>query len=161
METVKAGRSEPWYMLDNAEACLAVLRDVEARLAEVVPMSQPDRASRSTPMTFRAITRRRKKLPLRTSQRMPKRLLQEQVSAQQMAATEVMPLPVVSPDAEHMDPEILELFIEEAKEEINSIQRHLPAWLESPDSMEMLITVRRSFHTLEGQWTHGGCGAHR
>ena len=29
METVKAGRSEPWYMLDNAEACLAVLRDVE------------------------------------------------------------------------------------------------------------------------------------
>ena len=34
METVKAGRSEPWYMLDNAEACLSVLRDVEHRLAE-------------------------------------------------------------------------------------------------------------------------------
>ena len=32
METVKAGRSEPWYMLDNAEACLSVLRDLEARL---------------------------------------------------------------------------------------------------------------------------------
>ena len=32
METVKAGRSEPWYMLDNAEACLAVLRDLEQRL---------------------------------------------------------------------------------------------------------------------------------
>ena len=31
METVKAGRSEPWYMLDNAEACLSVLRDVEQR----------------------------------------------------------------------------------------------------------------------------------
>ncbi|MDH3352040.1 MAG: hypothetical protein OEM51_10860, partial [Gammaproteobacteria bacterium] len=34
METVKAGRSEPWYMLDNAEACLSVLRDVEHRLAQ-------------------------------------------------------------------------------------------------------------------------------
>ncbi len=34
METVKAGRSEPWYMLDNAEACLGVLRDVEHRLAQ-------------------------------------------------------------------------------------------------------------------------------
>ena len=30
METVKAGRSEPWYMLDNAEACLVVLRDVNS-----------------------------------------------------------------------------------------------------------------------------------
>jgi chemosensory pili system protein ChpA (sensor histidine kinase/response regulator) len=36
METVKAGRSEPWYMLDNAEACLAVLRDVEHRVAQEV-----------------------------------------------------------------------------------------------------------------------------
>ena len=34
METVKAGRSEPWYMLDNAEACLSVLRDVKHRLKE-------------------------------------------------------------------------------------------------------------------------------
>ena len=34
METVKAGRSEPWYMLDNAEACLAVLRDVEKRMQQ-------------------------------------------------------------------------------------------------------------------------------
>src|SRR5210317_140356 len=44
METVKAGRSEPWYMLDNAEACLAVLRDVEhrTRLAE---FKEPDQVA--------------------------------------------------------------------------------------------------------------------
>ena len=34
METVKAGRAEPWYMLDNAEACLTVLRDFEMRLEQ-------------------------------------------------------------------------------------------------------------------------------
>ena len=28
METMQAGRADPWYMLDNAEACLAVLREV-------------------------------------------------------------------------------------------------------------------------------------
>ena len=78
-----------------------------------------------------------------------------------MQATEVMPLPVVAPDAEHLDPELLELFIEEAKEEVASIKRKLPAWQEAPDDMELLITVRRSFHTLEGQRPHGGCRAHR
>ena len=67
-----------------------------------------------------------------------------------MQATEVMPLPVVASDAEHLDPELLEIFIEEAKQEIASIKRHLPLWADSPDDMEMLITVRRSFHTLKG-----------
>ncbi|HEX6259452.1 MAG TPA: hypothetical protein VFZ51_02275, partial [Woeseiaceae bacterium] len=32
METVKAGRREPFYMLDNADTCLSVLRDLESRL---------------------------------------------------------------------------------------------------------------------------------
>ena len=42
------------------------------------------------------------------------------------------------------------MFIEEAKEEITTINRNLPAWAEAPDDMETLITVRRSFHTLKG-----------
>ena len=49
-----------------------------------------------------------------------------------------------------MDPELLELFIEEAKEEIASIKRKLPVWADEPDDLETLITVRRSFHTLKG-----------
>src|SRR5690606_1937595 len=32
METMKAGRREPEYMLDNADSCLAVLKDLERRL---------------------------------------------------------------------------------------------------------------------------------
>ncbi len=130
METVKAGRTEPWYMLDNAEACLAVLRDVEHRLEQEKP-AVPTLKMRSTDIEAAMAE-------------------QAQQPAAAMQATEVMPLPVVAPDAEHLDPELLELFIEEAREEVASIKRKLPVWNENPDDMETLIVVRRSFHTLKG-----------
>jgi len=135
METVKAGRSEPWYMLDNAEACLAVLRDVEHRMAK---------DSRARPGTGQT-----QKIDAgEVSREIQKTAAADQ--AKKQAATAVMQLPVVAPDAEHLDPDLLELFIEEAKEEVASIKRKLPAWQESPDDMELLIIVRRSFHTLKG-----------
>ncbi len=138
METVKAGRSEPWYMLDNAEGCLAVLRSVEQRLLqaraeEATGLSRTTRLSAAEIETLAADG--------------------EQARATQTPALqvpEVVPLPVVSSRAKNMDPELIELFIEEAKEEIASIRRHLPAWVASPDSLEALVTVRRSFHTLKG-----------
>ena len=136
METVKAGRSEPWYMLDNAEACISVLRDLENRLK--ADQVEEDTAKPST----------------------------ERIEApdfDQIAATEMAPVPeqqlttvmppaapVVAENAEHLDPELLELFIEEAKEEIATISRNLPVWADAPEDMETLITVRRSFHTLKG-----------
>ena len=134
METVKAGRSEPWYMLDNAEACLVVLSDVEHRLAE---------AAKAEPQVAQT---------MKIDSRALAQQAAEIAAAEQakMQATEVMPLPVVAPDAEHLDPELLELFIEEAREEVASISRKLPDWQEAPDDMETLITVRRSFHTLKG-----------
>ncbi|MGB5576757.1 MAG: Hpt domain-containing protein, partial [Woeseiaceae bacterium] len=135
METVKAGRSEPWYMLDNAEACLAVLRDVEQRMLQSIP-AEDVQAGQTMKMSAAAI------------QAEAERAIE--ADRQGMQATEVIPLPVVAPDAEHLDPELLELFIEEAKEEIASIKRNLPLWASSPDDMETLITARRSFHTLKG-----------
>ena len=137
METVKAGRSEPWYMLDNAEACLAVLRDLENRLkAEEVIGEAPAKAS-STIMSEPDVDALEKA---------------QQIPSPEQQLTTVMPpeAPVVAETAEHLDPELLELFIEEAREEIATINRNLPAWAESPDDMETLITVRRSFHTLKG-----------
>ncbi len=130
METVKAGRAEPWYMLDNADACLIVLRDVEQRLLHEKPGELPAATTLKIPLA-----------------EIEARALAD---AKSMQATDVMPLAVVARDAEHLDPELLELFIEEAKEEVASIKRRLPAWRESPDDMEILITVRRSFHTLKG-----------
>ena len=133
METVKAGRSEPWYMLDNAEACLAVLRDLEQRLLteakEGPQISETMKVARAGLDAIAADHER-------------------QVT--QIIAAEPAPTPVVVSAAQHLDPELLELFIEEAKEEITTIKRDLPAWSESPDDMELLITVRRSFHTLKG-----------
>jgi chemosensory pili system protein ChpA (sensor histidine kinase/response regulator) len=134
METVKAGRSEPWYMLDNAEACLSVLRDLEHRLS-LEDKAEPQ-VARTQKMDVAEIARQAAEIAAAEQAR--------------MQSTEVMPLPVVAPDAEHLDPELLELFIEEAREEVASIKRKLPLWREAPDDMETLITVRRSFHTLKG-----------
>jgi chemosensory pili system protein ChpA (sensor histidine kinase/response regulator) len=140
METVKAGRSEPWYMLDNAEACLAVLRDVEQRLKQV-RFTEPE----TEPMA------QTQKMSIAEIEAEVRRATAETTAEDMLyKATEVMPLSVITPDAEHLDPELLELFIEEAKEEIVSIKRRLPAWIASPDDFEMLLTVRRSFHTLKG-----------
>ena len=59
--------------------------------------------------------------------------------------------PVISPaEAEAVDPQFVELFIEEAKEEIASIQRAFPLWDQNPMDLESLATLRRSFHTLKG-----------
>jgi chemosensory pili system protein ChpA (sensor histidine kinase/response regulator) len=138
METVKAGRSEPWYMLDNAEACLSVLRDVEERLAKAQSEEQP-----------LASTLKLHSADIEAA--MADQSLGDTVAKEPSPqATEVMPLPVVAQDAEHLDPELLEIFIEEAREEIASINRNLPIWQDAPDDMEALITVRRSFHTLKG-----------
>ena len=51
---------------------------------------------------------------------------------------------------EHSDPEIVEVFVEEAKEEVANIGRNLPLWTADPENSEALIAVRRSFHTLKG-----------
>jgi chemosensory pili system protein ChpA (sensor histidine kinase/response regulator) len=55
---------------------------------------------------------------------------------------------VPQPDA--VDPQFIELFIEEAKEEIASIQRFFPMWDQNPMDLESLGILRRSFHTLKG-----------
>ncbi|OOG28573.1 histidine kinase [Thioalkalivibrio denitrificans] len=48
------------------------------------------------------------------------------------------------------DEEILEIFLEEAQEEIERIREFLPQWRNNPADQEALTTVRRSFHTLKG-----------
>jgi len=128
METVRAGRKEPWYMLDNAEACLAVLEETAERL-RTEQATPPAESEDDTPEPVEIVAA---------------------PEAASLSSTDVLSAPVVAADAEHLDPELLELFIDEAKEEIVSIKRNLPQWAEAPDDMEALITVRRSFHTLKG-----------
>ncbi|WP_313247715.1 Hpt domain-containing protein [Stenotrophomonas acidaminiphila] len=53
-------------------------------------------------------------------------------------------------DAEQIDQDIREVFIEEFDEELQNLGRLLPAWRAAPESMERLRPVRRVFHTLKG-----------
>jgi chemosensory pili system protein ChpA (sensor histidine kinase/response regulator) len=58
-----------------------------------------------------------------------------------------IPLPVLR---EGVDEEILDIFLEEAEEEIACIDERLTTWLEQPQDVEALSGLRRSFHTLKG-----------
>ncbi len=44
----------------------------------------------------------------------------------------------------------MELFIEEAREELARIASQFPAWEQNPLEQDVLVTLRRSFHTLKG-----------
>lgn len=68
-----------------------------------------------------------------------------------VAEKELKPAPVAAaPASGEVDEEILEIFIEEAKEELENIRQLLPAWMENPADDENLKNLRRSFHTLKG-----------
>ena len=120
LETVSAGRADPWYMLDNAERCLDLLERLpEVKVAPAAPAA-PAAARAAAP-------------------------------APPPAARKPAPRPAVMQVAgERSDPELVEVFIEEAKEEIASIERNLPLWAANLENTEALITIRRSFHTLKG-----------
>ncbi len=54
------------------------------------------------------------------------------------------------PPLEDIDPEILEIFVEEAREELEGLEIMLPRLITTPEDGDILITVRRSFHTIKG-----------
>ena len=57
-----------------------------------------------------------------------------------------------------VDSEILEVFAEEAHEELQVIQDCYPKWRDNDDDRESLTTMRRSFHTLKGSGRIVGAG---
>ncbi len=135
METLQNGRADPWYMLDNAEICI---RALNADAAPRVPsVDLPEEASLSDADVAKALEGG----SLAATSVLEERVLRSQAATQ----------PVISPaEAEAVDPQFVELFIEEAKEEIASIQRAFPLWDQNPMDLESLATLRRSFHTLKG-----------
>ncbi|HUP92769.1 MAG TPA: Hpt domain-containing protein, partial [Solimonas sp.] len=58
--------------------------------------------------------------------------------------------PKAGPEASDVDPEIREIFLEEAAEVLDTLQGELPRWTRDPDDTESLTTIRRGFHTLKG-----------
>jgi chemosensory pili system protein ChpA (sensor histidine kinase/response regulator) len=140
METLQAGRSDPWYMLDNAQACVQALELQQTVTVPTVPPLEPSAFAKTV-----------------------------QIAPPHFDATHEVDVASTSPDvdayppvlgpsstarlaalAENADPELVKLFIEEAREELVKIERSYPVWDQNPLEREALVTVRRSFHTLKG-----------
>jgi chemosensory pili system protein ChpA (sensor histidine kinase/response regulator) len=142
METLQAGRSDPWYMLDNAQACVQAL---EQQQSVPVPTVAP-----LEPSSFAKTVQLPATMPLDATH-------VADVSSTAPDLGEQAP-PVLTPSstaklaalAENADPELVKLFVEEAREELAKIERGFPVWDQNPLEREALLTVRRSFHTLKG-----------
>jgi len=125
METLQAGRKEPVYMLDNARDCLDALHEAE----------QAAVAAKVTDIDVSGMT---------ATVQIP-----EYEPTMVASRTEIMPV-LSAAAGDGVDPELLELFIEEAGEEIESIAKNFPLWEQDDSNHKALISVRRSFHTLKG-----------
>ncbi len=53
-------------------------------------------------------------------------------------------------EGEEPDPEIAEIFVEEAGEVLETLDELLPQWQQHPNDAESLAIIRRAFHTLKG-----------
>jgi len=54
------------------------------------------------------------------------------------------------------DFDIVEIFLEEFDQELETLQAMLPKWREEPDNNDTLTTIRRSFHSLKGSGRMAG-----
>jgi chemosensory pili system protein ChpA (sensor histidine kinase/response regulator) len=135
METIETGRSDPMYMLDNAEGCLASL---DAMSGEDDLLEMVDDEIEETVLISS----------------IPEDGLQSGEFRDSGETAQVLdfapPLPRVGPEAGHIDPELLELFIEEAGELCEIMEARLPEWQQDSSNQDALAEVRRQFHTLKG-----------
>src|SRR6266699_6993293 len=134
METLQAGRSDPWYMLDNAQACVQAL---EQQPTPGVPTVEPlESAALARTLQIPSVS--------------PPPGRRPDAAAVDAAAPTLAPSKRGAAPAEPADPELMKLFIEEAREELARIQHVFPVWDHVPLERAALITVRRAFHTLKG-----------
>jgi chemosensory pili system protein ChpA (sensor histidine kinase/response regulator) len=126
MEMLQAGRAEPLHMLENAEAGLA---EIEQGPGKVVPL-RPPRAPEAEAAA-----------PAEVS---PAPVIPEAEVPAASAVPEAVPEPAA------IDPEFLQLFVEEARENIGQLETLFPQWEANPLDAQALKDVRRVFHTLKG-----------
>ena len=193
METLQAGRTEPVYMLDNAQACLdALLRAPETvaptvaplaasqfartvRLETLVPPGAEDTATvdgQSTavlsedtvPGGLEADSASRWRAPPADGTasiprgRPPTLAPASPAAAGEIAASGRFASLSAGARRAEVDPELLQVFIEEAREEVARIAQYFPEWDRNPADQNSLQIVRRSFHTLKGSGRMVGAG---
>jgi chemosensory pili system protein ChpA (sensor histidine kinase/response regulator) len=140
METLQAGRADPWYMLDNAQTCLQALQQMPKRVVPTVPPLGPEAYAATVLLADAGATAR----------------------AHALSAGQPPTIQGVAPTLHHsgqppmgakpmnIDPELLTLYIEEAREEVARIAKLFPAWEQNPLETDALSGIRRAFHTLKG-----------
>jgi chemosensory pili system protein ChpA (sensor histidine kinase/response regulator) len=128
METLQNGRTDPWYMLDNAETCLKTLADDDEALSRVPNLNLSSSEAAKTMKLDPA----------------------ETIAMERTKRAHAATHPLITVEPEAVDPQFVELFIEEAKEEIASVQKTFPLWDQNPMDLDSLSSIRRSFHTLKG-----------
>ena len=135
MDTLQAGRSDPWYMLDNADAALSAVDaqpwpdGADGFTRGPRPGARGGVRGHGRHRSRRCACRCR---PLRPC------------SWRRAVACPAL--------AEAADPELIALFMEEAREEQARIARHLPEWDEDPSQEESLISAAARLPHLERQW---------
>jgi chemosensory pili system protein ChpA (sensor histidine kinase/response regulator) len=144
IETLQAGRSDPWYMLDNARACLDALARAPERVLPTVP-----------PVTAATFAKTLRIAPPSAAVH-PSGTSGETTDVRHLGTPAGEPpvlaaAPAASPMVDTLpDPELIRLFMEEAREELAKIEHHYPIWDQNPLESDALLVVRRSFHTLKG-----------
>jgi chemosensory pili system protein ChpA (sensor histidine kinase/response regulator) len=141
METLQAGRADPWYMLDNAQTCLSALTQMPKRVVPTVPPLGPEAYAATVLLADAGATARAHALQAGVVPPGIHGAPTLHQSAQQRVGG-AKPL--------HIDPELLTLYIEEAREEVARVAKLFPAWEQNPLETEALAGVRRAFHTLKG-----------
>ena len=135
IETLHSGRSDPWYMLDNADLALAAI--------DVQP--QPPRPVAVTGEGHEA------------TQVLTPRTVLEALTDPQSTIVQFEPLVpavpqpgVALPPLLAVDADLLALYLEEAREEVANIEQLFPAWDRHPEDQDALLNLRRAFHTIKG-----------
>src|SRR5688500_12985196 len=125
METIQAGRTDPWYMLDNAETCLRFL-------AEAQPVSRVEAYGGTTSDHARTVVIEptAQTVALNTEHEPTAILdpLTNEVRRPTKPAAPAQPPALAKPADREVDPEFVELFIEEAKDEIAKLNQFFPMW---------------------------------
>src|SRR6186713_190326 len=139
METLQAGRADPWYMLDNAQTCLQALTQMPKRVVPTVPPLGPEAYAATVLLADAGATARAHALAAGNPP-----TIQGAPTLHHSAQPPMGAKPI------HIDPELLTLYIEEAREEVARIAKLFPAWEQNPLETDALAGVRRAFHTLKG-----------
>jgi chemosensory pili system protein ChpA (sensor histidine kinase/response regulator) len=172
METLQAGRGDPAYMLDNAERCLLVL-DAPVPYVDAPSATVGDEAAPREPGFYeRTVVLPRAgdgiapagvppaATPDVAAEREPVAAPPEAVvpapppplgvAAEPSAPVELASTPAETPPPHPAEDEFVLIFIEEARDEIGTIERLFPLWADDPGDAGSLQRVRRAYHTLKG-----------